>query len=689
MMNDKIVGHVVGVHGFCVKVELASEIKSPVRAHLSNLQGASLAISINAYLSFSIGAGQYAIGIVTDLDARDSYEPTNEELSLELTKPRRVATIQLLGTLKPVFRSESYRFDPGISILPTLDTPAEIVEKYLLDALFDDAPKRNKPEDHPDGEPFDSGLRIGIAIAPGNQIVKGSFNDLFSRPLAIVGNTGSGKSNTVSHLIQQSQKDRITNRPKVFILDINGEYASAFGKLEPKGGRKPNHLYVNGKEFGLPVWLMNSQEACIWLSVAEQTQQPALVNLWSIAKGGSEITSNNASEAVVQLNKLLSLIDDDRAANKGEDSNSIWAAFNVYAAGLSFEASDKVLISDISKILENYTDKWVRSFAADEPNLKTKLQALRRAISKFCVDDRDISQQSANKPIYFGLHYLKDPAELLNAARIEEHDQSFRQFLRGLQLRIGNRLQDQRWYCFFNYDNLGINSFRDWLEKLGIGSEMEGNDVCVIDCSMIDYEILPYVCGIIGRLLLELREHAPSMKRFHEPWVAVLEEAHNYVCPVRQNESRGLSVSREAFERIAKEGRKFGLSLIVASQRPGDISPAVLSQCANFIMHRLQNPDDIEHFRRIVPSQSRRLLDQITILSAGEAIVLGSSFHVPARVQVDRPEKAPHSQSSAPHLSWKPDSQMRFDLKEALSYWKNEEVKETESSGEVRGVREE
>ena len=683
MMNDKIVGHVVGVHGFCVKVELASEIKSPVRAHLSNLQGASLAISINAYLSFSIGAGQYAIGLVTDLDARDSYEPTNEELSLELTKPRRVATIQLLGTLKPVFRSESYRFDPGISILPTLDTPAEIVEKYLLDALFDDAPKRNKPEDHPDGEPFDSGLRIGIAIAPGNQIVKGSFNDLFSRPLAIVGNTGSGKSNTVSHLIQQSQKDRTTNRPKVFILDINGEYASAFGKLEPKGGRKPNHLYVNGKESGLPVWLMNSQEACIWLSVAEQTQQPALVNLWSIAKGGSEITSNNASEAVVQLNKLLSLIDDDRAANKGEDSNSIWAAFNVYAGGLSFEASDKVLISDISKILKNYTDKWVRSFAADEPNLKTKLQALRRAISKFCVDDRDISQQSANKPIYFGLHYLKDPAELLNAARIEEHDQSFRQFLRGLQLRIGNRLQDQRWYCFFNYDNLGIKSFRDWLEKLGIGSETEGNDVCVIDCSMIDYEILPYVCGIIGRLLLELREHAPSMKRFHEPWVAVLEEAHNYVCPVRQNESRGLSVSREAFERIAKEGRKFGFSLIVASQRPGDISPAVLSQCANFIMHRLQNPDDIEHFRRIVPSQSRRLLDQITILSAGEAIVLGSSFHVPARVQVDRPEKAPHSQSSAPHLSWKPDSQIRFDLDEALSYWKIEEVKETESSDEV------
>lgn len=669
-MNDKIVGHVVGVHGFCVKVELTSEIKSPVRAHL---EGSSLAISINAYLSFNIGAGQHAIGIVTDLDSRDSYEPSNEELSLELTRPRRVVTVQLLGTLKPVFRSISYRFDPGISILPTLDTPAEIAEKPLLDALFDDAPKRNKPEDHPDDKPFDSGLRIGIAIAPGNQIVKGSFNDLFSRPLAIVGNTGSGKSNTVSNLIQQSQKERITNRTKIFILDINGEYASAFGKLEPNGGRKPNHLYVNGKELGLPVWLMNTHEACIWLSVAEQTQQPALINLWSMAKGGSKISSNNASEAVVQLNKLLSLIDDDRAANKGEDGNAIWAAFNAYIGSLPLEKQEKTQISDIQAILNNHKVKFVRSFASDEPKLKSTLQALRLTISKFCLDDYDISQQSANKPIYFGMYYLKDPAELLNAARIEEHDQGFRQFLRGLQLRIGNRLQDQRWYCFFNYDNLGIKNFRDWLKSLGIGSETKGNDVCVIDCSMIDYEVLPYVCGIIGRLLLELCEHVPSKKRFYEPWVVVLEEAHNYVCPARQNESKGLSVSREAFERIAKEGRKFGLSLIVASQRPGDISPTVLSQCANFIMHRLQNPDDIDHFRRIVPSQSRRLLDQITILSAGEAIVLGSGFHVPARVQIDRPERAPHSQSSTPHLSWKPDSQTRFDLDEALSYWKIEE----------------
>jgi hypothetical protein len=140
------------------------------------------------------------------------------------------------------------------------------------------------------------------------------------------------------------------------------------------------------------------------------------------------------------------------------------------------------------------------------------------------------------------------------------------------------------------------------------------------------------------------------------------------VRPRRRAEDRGLAISREAFERIAKEGRKFGLSLIVASQRPSEISPTVLSQCANFVMHRLQNPDDIDHFRSIVPSQSRRLLDQATVLGAGEAIVLGSAFHVPARVRVNLPEARPSSRSSTPHRSWRSPEE-EFGLESALKNW--------------------
>jgi hypothetical protein len=221
------------------------------------------------------------------------------------------------------------------------------------------------------------------------------------------------------------------------------------------------------------------------------------------------------------------------------------------------------------------------------------------------------------------------------------------------------------------------------LSSLGVGCAEVRPRVSVIDLSMIASEVLPYVCGIIGRSLLELREHANPGIRYHEPWVIVLEEAHNYVRPKRQIEDRGLAISREAFERIAKEGRKFGLSLIVASQRPSEISPTVLSQCANFVMHRLQNPDDIEHFRSIVPSQSRRLLDQATILGPGEAVVLGSAFYVPARVRVRLPAKRPSSRSSTPYQSWRAESE-RFNVGSAVANWlgKGEEGAESEAENE-------
>ena len=147
-----------------------------------------------------------------------------------------------------------------------------------------------------------------------------------------------------------------------------------------------------------------------------------------------------------------------------------------------------------------------------------------------------------------------------------------------------------------------------------------------------------------------------------------MEEAHNYARPGRADEDRGHKLARLAYERIAKEGRKFGMSLIIASQRPSEISPTIISQCANFISHRLQNPDDIDHFRRIIPIQARRLLDQVTILASGEAIVFGSAFHVPTRVRFDRPSPGPYSQTAAPFHEWSKEKKP-FPLAEIISAW--------------------
>lgn len=355
---------------------------------------------------------------------------------------------------------------------------------------------------------------------------------------------------------------------------------------------------------------------------------------------------------------------------KGWGCKECWTSIKKYAPWLWTEDATKAQAETIDRILKPATaTNWELdgSFGAEDKDFHDALFALGDVIEQKRAESPLVIEQTADKPLYFPISKLDNPSALEVAAEVSPGDRSIRQFLQGLQLRVQNRLTDRRWHSFYNFDEIGIKTASDWFARLGIGKE-QNNPITVIDLSMISHEVLPYACGVIGRMLLELREHVTAEERFREPWVVVLEEAHNYVRPSRIDEPRGLKVSRETFERIAKEGRKFGLSLVVASQRPSEISQTVLSQCANFLAHRLQNPDDIEHFKQIVPSQTRRLFDQITILRSGEAIVLGSAFFVPSRVQVQLPEPVPSSRSSTPFRSWG-ELDEKFDVETALKNW--------------------
>lgn len=674
-MTSTSIGRVVSVHGFQVRVELHSDQRSAVRA---SLDGVDTHVKINAYLTFDLGAGESVLGIVTDLDAREVFEPGDSELTLELIRPRRTACVQLLGTLR-VQRAkdnDEYQFDPGVNILPTLDTLAVPARREVLSAVLTDAPKRNESLDEVPPS-CDGRLVIGTATAAPDKTVHGSFNDFFSRPLAVVGNTGSGKSCTIATLLQQanlSVPTGATGRPRFFILDINGEYSSAFSVQQPTGGRQPNKMYVNGIEFGVPIWLMNAREICQWLSAAEQVQEPTLKQFWSLAKGlQSDPASRNAmllGLAERACDSIVEITGNFTVNARGQKfRNSIEAAQRAIEAlqDAPYKQTLKDSVSNAAAVSATVVNTdWVTN-ADKEPDLLEAVAECREAISAVLGGQEQSLVESADKPIHVPLPILQDPKKLADAAKIEGMEANLGQMLRGLQLRLANRLSDKRWQCVRNYDQLGLASIATWFNSLGVGTQTRPS-ICVIDCSMLSAEVLPFVCAIIGRLLLDVREFVSADERFNDPWVLVLEEAHNYVRPRRQEEDRGIIVSRETFERIAKEGRKFGLSLIVASQRPSEISPTVLSQCANFVVHRLQNPEDIDHFRKIVPSQSRRLMEQITVLRAGEGIVVGSAFHIPSRVQVKRPIPEPSSKSSAPFTAWRPGA-ASFNLDAALGSW--------------------
>jgi hypothetical protein len=663
MNNPRIIGHIVSVQGFRVKVELLPETKSPMR---STLDGIQIAIAINAYLSFSIGAGQVVVGIITDLESRESYDPSGgDELTLELLKPRRIACVQLLGSIERT--DDTPVFSPGITILPTLDAPAEIGAPDILRAIFENPPRRNQPEDY-DGTDYDCDLRIGAPTGQPTNAVKASYNDLFSRPLAIVGNTGSGKSFSVSSLLQKAMSvlANAKQEPHVFVLDINGEYSKAFPPTATAVERRPDRIYLNGQEFGIPIWFLNAEEVCAWLSASEQTQEPVLKDWWAMAKAGAEATVatiNRLQNALSSIDVLLTELPSMKRKSAGSHCDAI-------CGHLSNSSIDVQQFSALF-VSHRAVDKYNTENIPNQSEIVDAAESLRTAINAILVGSQPASERAvrtADSPLFVSRQALNDPS-MINRAVAKEDSFRVEAHLTTLKLRLKTRLDDKRWQSFLNYENpeTQVSNLADWFARFGLGSHT-GPKISILDLSMLSNEVLPYACSILGRIFLEARERLAAGERFKHPWVLVLEEAHNYARPTRADEDRGHRLSRLSFERIAKEGRKFGFSLIIASQRPSEISATIISQCANFISHRLQNPDDIEHFRRIIPIQARRLLDQVTILASGEAIVFGSAFHVPARVQFDRPEPGPYSQTAAPYHEWSKETAV-FPLDAVLSAW--------------------
>ncbi|WP_100260599.1 ATP-binding protein [Qipengyuania seohaensis] len=664
MEQPRVIGHVVSVNGFRLKVELSTEAKSSSRA---TPDGVQRAVAINSFLTFDLGAGALAIGILSDLEAREAYDPTtDDELSLELTKPRRIASVQLLGIVKQAAKG-NWKFDTGITILPTLDTPAEVANPDILTGIFGRPPLRNKPRGWGEGD-FDFPLEIGHQTGDENTKVSASFNDLFSRPLAVVGNTGSGKSYTVASLIRGVlDHDKMQSEdgfdPHIFILDINGEYASAFLSAQQADyQREPNKLYLNGEEFCLPAWLMNGEEICDWLQASEATQEPVLKDWWAIAKASPSGASayDPLQVAITKIDAAVAWLDDPKQPASGSFDVPINHA-EQYATDVDWDGFRNLIIWT-----PNNTHDWRK--ISNEKAVRDCLGEIRTELLEKISQRQNEGvnfAKSADAPRFVAVQEFRDP-NLVDRSTDQEGSKRLDQYLLTLKLRMRTRLDDRRWQSFFSFEEQGIDSFQAWMDKLGIGRKSSSR-VSVLDMSMLASEVLPFACALLGRIFLETREMLKPDIRSRYPWLLILEEAHNYVRPPRTLEERSQSLSRSAFERVAKEGRKFGLSLVVASQRPSEISQTIISQCANFFSHRLQNPDDIDHFRRIIPKQAQRLLDQVTVLAAGEAIVFGSALHVPVRVQMKMPAREPWSATAAPFVDWaKGDI---FPLKDVMSDW--------------------
>lgn len=201
-----------------------------------------------------------------------------------------------------------------------------------------------------------------------------------------------------------------------------------------------------------------------------------------------------------------------------------------------------------------------------------------------------------------------------------------------------------------------MGSFIKEYNKEAISYDSERtNQISIIDVSELPFEVLETVTALISRIIIEFVSHFMPEKRGKYPIVIVLEEAQNYIS------ENSKSVAKKVFERIAREGRKYGISLIVCSQRPSELSKTVLSQCNSFIIHRLQNPDDQKYVKGLVSSANADILDQLPIIPQQHAIITGDCVRTPIQVHIDNVDPTPNSHNPKFIEQWLSDTEIPYE----------------------------
>lgn len=216
--------------------------------------------------------------------------------------------------------------------------------------------------------------------------------------------------------------------------------------------------------------------------------------------------------------------------------------------------------------------------------------------------------------------------------------------------RLETKIMDKR-YGFLFQPNSNTLKY-DWLSKLlcqMIGTNDGSKGIKIIDFSEVPSDVLPIVTGIISRLLFDVQIWMNEEKR--SPVAILCDEAHLYL-PVQDNAVNVQKLALGNFERIAKEGRKYGISLVVISQRPSDVSKTILSQCNNFLVLRLSNDRDKAVIRNLLPDALKGILDQLSLLDIGEAIALGDAILLPSRIKLKIPQLKPISATKNFWIEW-------------------------------------
>lgn len=662
-MQDRVIGRVLSVDNFRVYVKIDDEIKSAYKSGINDIYEVA---RINSYLIIPVGADR-VVAIITRVTMKEEAELDRNMKTVSLPDSSRYILATMQGTIHKEDGRES--FLQGVYNFPVLDNPVWYATEDDLKQIFDD--KDSVAIDYKK----DYYLPIGISPVFSNYKVKICPDQFFVKHAAILGNTGSGKSCTLTSILRSlfefKYKEGKLQKAHIIILDTNGEYRDAF--LADSGGSENGLKDINAYYYGgdgqvkVPYWLMNWQEFKALLKPGEGTQAPVLNRAISFAKNQIEC-SVEGIYSDIDIHQLMSVVNIMKSPEYWKIRNYKEAFEDWEGRNIELPTGEK-LIDVISEIPNRDSATYNVPKPSEIEKCTKRLESFILGMQSSNARKQVLSEKNVDLPTWFS--YRELCTKFLDAAITEQERGNARisDFVSTLRLRMHSFLNDNRmaiplmlkdenecnrkvlphflalllgdYNAEFSSTSRPEDRKNDFVEvynKINTTCDQSRtNQITVVDVSLLPFEVLETVTALLGRIILEFVSNFMPEERGTHPIVIVLEEAQNYIAEKED------SVAKRVFERIAREGRKFGISLIVSSQRPSELSKTVLSQCNSFVIHRLQNPEDQKYVRGLVSSASMDILDQLPILPQRHAIVTGDCVRTPIQVRIDKVSPTPNS----------------------------------------------
>jgi Helicase HerA, central domain len=609
---------------------------------------------VNSYVLIPSDEG-YMVGQVEWLTIERSAYPKRRGMQdfglVDLPYPLRKMSLNPLGTLRKTVDSdgeENYRFRRGADAFPSVGDGVLLPTQNQLRSIVESGDNR--------------WVKIGTSPLAGNASVCVDPDRLFGRHLAVLGNTGSGKSCSVAGLIRWSleaaQQRKNPPNARFIVLDPNGEYARAFGNdtdvLKPRLFKV--NLNENEMPLQVPLWFWNSAEWSSFAQASGKTQRPLLRRaLREVRAGRTDILEGREEEKKLGLRRYLSsnLIsirrDFKSGAIKTEESKF---GFRLKAINTDLD-SKSVEFPELSPYLNEIREKIKAALSATFQTFEKNGKTIEyyRSFTELQVTEI-IKSISVLLNCLGGIIYQEGPSEdvpisftgteFCDHLQILSEEEGVTQYLDFLVMRIRTILSDTRMKSIIS--DAGNVSLDQWLTDY-VGDDQAVNGcLTIIDLSLVPSEIIHIITAVIARMIFESLQRYRKLHKEHKilPTVLVMEEAHTFIKRYNVNTENqdAASVCCQVFERIAREGRKFGLGLVLSSQRPYELSPTVLSQCNTFLLHRISNDQDQELVHRFVPDNLKGLLRELPSLPSQNAILLGWASELPVLVRMnDLPEE--------------------------------------------------